>query len=865
MKNYYKSPLIARLLIKLTTSDEDYEEFLLDLEESFVLISQTEQGVSAARWYWARVLESLPALMIDRLKWRMIMLKNYLKVALRNLRRNRVYSLINIIGLTVGLACALLILLWVQDEMSYNRFHENGDTIYRVVNRRTDRASTSSQAPAPLADVLLDEIPEIEEAIRFLFRGKVDVQHDGQFMGSWDGASADPEVFDVFSFPFLEGDARTALDEPQSVVVSESLAKACFGIEAPIGRLLEIKGDLLTVTGVLADIPGNSDIQFDFLRPHLSNVELVKYDRFIWNWFAFHLYVKVADGVDAVSIDEKIGDFLNTYRESSKGNLKVFLQPLARMHLWHLDGGGPIQYVIIFTVVALFVLALASINFINLSTAMAGRRAKEIGLRKVVGSSRAEIVRQFFGESVVIVALAGFSALLLSFLALPFFNTLSGKALTINLLNLNVSGLFLALLAGTALLAGLYPAIMLSALSPVKTLKGEKGVVSGKTGHRRFGMAGFLVVLQFTLSIGLMISTTVIHRQLQYMMNSDLGFNASNQTFVILPESVGRRMDALMALKQELIQSPHIAEVSGRGPTGRGGTVEWEGMTQDANTVEYLGNHVKYYFVDGDYLSTQGMNILEGRFFDEGMASDYQNAYVINEAAVKLWDLEEPVGMPFSLNRKAGTIIGVYQNMHQSGFKEEMGAEVLYMEPSTPWDNWAGLSVRFIDGSLKEGLADLKATWNRFYPGQPFNHQFVDDEIRQAYGMERHLTSLFNVFTGLALFISCLGLFSLISFMAERRRKEIGIRKTLGASVLQIWGLLSRKFTMWVVVSNGIAWPLAWFAMGRWLQNYPYQHGVEWWIFPVIGIAALVIALLTISVQSIKASVANPVKSLYYE
>jgi len=860
-----RGPAWARRLLRLALSAEDYEEMVDDLDELYLSIWHARGRRRAAGWYWVRVLESLPVLWADRVKWSVMMWHNYLKVALRNLKRDRVHAVVNIAGLAVGLACTLLILLWVQDEVSYNRFHTHGDTIYRVVNRRTDRASTSSQAPAPLADVMLKEIPEIESAVRFLFRDEVELRLDGRSLGGWRGASADPQVFDVFSFPLNEGAAATALEAPDAIVISETLARACFGGEDAMGRLIEVQDALLTVTGVVADVPGHSDIQFDYLRPHLSNPELVKYDRFIWNWFAFHLYVKVHDGVSAEAVDAKVGDFLNTYRASSEGNLKVFLQPLARMHLWHLDGGGPIQYVLVFTGVALLILALAGINFVNLSTAMAGHRAKEVGLRKVVGSGRAEIIRQFLGESMVVTVLAGGVALVLAALCLPAFNTLSGKTLVLGLLGGRGMALFLALLIGTGLLAGAYPAFLLSAMRPVKTLRGESALARGRRGHRRMGLRGLLVILQFTLSIGLMISTVVVHRQIKYMLNADLGFNQQHLVMLTLPESTGKARDALSAMKETLLASPCIRSVSGRGPTGRGGRLDWAGMPQDKNAVEYLNNQVRYFVVDAEYSETHEMHWLQGRFFSDEMTGDYHSAYVLNEAAVKLWDLESPLGMAFSLNGKAGRIIGVYQSMHRSGVKEAAGPEVLYMEAATPWDRWAALTVRFDPNAGRDALAVLQNVWTQFYPETPFEVQFVDEEIRSVYDMEYRLSTLFSVFTGLALFISCMGLFSLISFLAQQRRKEIGIRKTLGASVWQIWTLLSSTFGAWVVISNVIAWPLAYLAMRRWLENYPYASELALWIFPAVAGGAILIATLTISVQAVSAALANPVKSLHNE
>lgn len=853
--------LAEKLLSRMRKGGEEFS-FLGDIGEEYSCIYKEKGARKAKFWYRRQVLINFPSFFKDTFYWSAQMLKNYFIIALRNIKRNKVFSFINITGLAIGMAACLLIILWVRDELSFNRFHRNVEDVYLVVNERVNhRGEFFQSTPVPLAEPLKNDYPEIAKVVRFQFRSELIVRHGENVFSDWKGAYVDPEVFDVFTFPFSKGDPKSAFLDVNSIVLTETSARKLFPAVDPIGQMMEIQGDLVEVTGILQDIPKNSDIQFDFLRPFQSMKELTKFKHFIWNWFACSTYVQLKDGIDPAAINPKIADLLNTNRPWSDDPLQVFLYPFTDTHLHSIGGGGPIKYVYIFTIVALLILVIACINFMNLSTARSTKRAKEVGLRKVVGSKRLQLIKQFFLESVFFALLSAFVALLLVRIFVPLFNQLAGKQLQIDLSD---SGLILGV-AGmavfTSIAAGSYPALILSSFQPIDVLKGNLLLQRASRKNKPVTGTRFrqvMVMTQFVLSIVLIVCALIVFRQLQYMKNADLGFDKDNLVRVSIPEKYG---DKYGILKADFAQSSNIIRVSATSSENHGGSIDWDGASGD---MQYLSTNTKYQMVDFDYIATHKIEILEGRDFSREFSSDMERAYLVNEEAIRRWEIKSPVDRRFALNAAQGTIIGVFKNQH-FGLKHDIMPKVLYLTSKTDWDRFNYLVARLKGHHIPEALDHIKKIWKIHIPDIPIEYHFVDDMIDELYQSEERLSSLISTFTLLAIVVSCLGLFGMASFMAQQRTKEIGIRKVLGASVSRIIVLLTREFTRLVLVANIIAWPFAYYAMHNWLNDYPYRIKIGLEVFLISGFAALVIAVLTVIFQAVRAAVANPADSLRYE
>jgi putative ABC transport system permease protein len=853
--------LAEKILHRMRNSGEEFS-FLGDLNEEYSFRRKKKGYKAALVWYWGQVLINIPAFLKDSTYWSYHMLKNYLLITWRNVRRNKGFSFINITGLAVGMAACLLILLWVRDELSYNRFHKNIENIYLAASERVDyRGEFFDTTPVPLAEPLRNDYPEIARVVRFQFRDAVTARHEDKIFLDWMGAYVDPDVFSVFTFPFLEGNADSVFDKVNSIVLTETAAEKLFGGVGPIGKMMEIEGDLVEVTGIMRDIPRNSDYHADYFRPFLSMSEITEYQNFIWNWFACFTYVQLREGIDPAAVNPKIADLLNSNRPWSTDPLELSLFPFKDLHLHALGGGGPIKYVYVFSVVALLIMLIACINFMNLSTARSAKRAKEVGLRKVVGSKRMQLVKQFFLESLVFSFLSAIIAIFLTKLCMPLFNQLAGKQLR---LGLSDAGLFLGL-AGmavfTGIVAGSYPALALSSFRPGDVLKGNFLLHKGSRGSVSVTGARFrraLVITQFVLSIGLIICALVVFRQLEYLRNADMGFDKDNLVRITIPEQYAEKWEAL---KTELSQSSNIDGIAATSVLNHGGRIDWDGASGD---MQYLGTNTDYMMVDFDYIDTQKMEIVAGRNFSKEFPSDLKNAYLINEEAIKKWEFQDPVGKRFELTGNDGMIIGVYKNQH-FGLRHEVKPCILYLTSKTHWDRYNYLIARLKGGHIPGAIEDIKRTWKVHIANLPVEYHFVDDMIDELYQSEERLSGLVNAFTLLAIVISCLGLFGMATFMAQQRTKEIGIRKVLGASVSRVVFLLTREFMKWVLIANVIAWPVAFYAMRSWLNDYPYRTKIGVEVFILSGFIALIIALTTVCYQSIRAAVASPADSLKYE
>jgi putative ABC transport system permease protein len=778
------------------------------------------------------------------------MFKNYLKIALRNIRKYKGYSFINITGLAIGMACCILIMLWVQHELSYDRFHTNADLIYRVYQdfHHAGGISQYSNVPQPVGPEIQDTIPEVESVTRFLddyftlkYEDKLFTENNVRFI--------DPSFFRMFSFPFIQGNANSAFVDPYSIILTENMAEKYFGHENPVGKILTADSEYsLKVAGIVKNVPDNSFLQFDFLVPY-SYLEAIGYDVSNWDSHNCQVYVMLQKDIPFKQVEEKIYGMCKKHSPGDETYLR--LQPLKRARLYTLGGEmGTIKFVYIFSLIALFILVIACINFMNLATARAAKRAKEVGLRKVVGARRAQITRQFFGESVVI-TLIGFSiALLIVELLLPVFNNLSGKNLGLNLPGNSVIYLSLIGIAlFTGLLSGSYPALFLSSFLPGKVLKSTyRSSPSGAI------LRKVLVVFQFSLSITLIISTAIIYSQLKYIQTKDLGFNKDNLVYISMNDRIKENFDAI---KNTILQNPHIQNVTRtfQIPSFNrySAPVDWEGKTPDQNIVFNIS------LVDPDYLDTLKLELLQGRNFSYEFSTDTSN-YILNEEAVKEMGLESPLGKWLEFGDK-GEIIGVVKDYHYMPFTYEIQPLILYYNP----DYYRYAMLRISERDIPQTLGYIENTWAKFAPDFPFEYHFLDEDYERIYRTEYRVGMLFRYFTFLAIFISCLGLFGLASFMAEQRTKEIGIRKVVGASVPGIALLLSREYTKWVLLGNIISWPLAYFAMRSWLQGFAYRVSIGLLTFIMAGMLVLFIALMTVSYQAIKAAVTNPVEALRYE
>ncbi len=812
------------------------------------------------------------------------MFKSYLKIALRNLWRHKGYSFINIAGLAIGMACALFILLWVQDELSFDRFHDNAQTLYRVEQDQAGGQGTFHVyvTPYPMGPGLKAAIPEIKDASRAARPGTLLVRYgENAFFESRVGA-VDPSFLRMFTFPFVSGSAETALNQPGSLVITEDMAAKYFGAEDPIGRAVTINNTYpFTVAGVAKNVPANSTITFDMLVLFDFVKTLGQYNDG-WNNNNILTFVQIHENSSVPAVNQKItrlvwdrtlqgmradpetwkqiqSDPAARKRYDNYVGPQFMLMPLVDINLYGYWGFGrnnqAIQYIYIFTAIALFVLLIACINFMNLATARSANRAREVGLRKVVGALRKGIAGQFYGESMLMAVLAGLVAIGLVAALLPVFNSLSGKQTTLGeLLNWKFALGILAVTIVTGIVSGSYPALFLSAFRPVRVLKGHLG-----GGARSALFRKTLVVLQFGLSVVLLVSMGAVARQLDYMRNKKLGYDKEHLIYLPLrgdtPKTYG-------AFKEELMNNPLILGVTGthQPPTSISSNswgADWDGKDPERRVLIGFG------FVDFDYPETMKIDMAAGRTFSKAFASDPGRSFLVNEAVAKLMGLDAPsaVGKRLDFVGVKGTIIGVMKNFHYQSVRNSIEPLAVAVVPA----NLRFAVVRLKAGEIPAALDSVKATWRKVYPQYPFEYSFFDEDFGRMYRSDARMGSILKVFAGMAVVIACLGLFGLASYTAEQRTKEIGVRKVLGASTPGIVLLLSKEFAKWVLMANLLAWPAAYFVMRNWLQGFAYRAGLAWWLFVLAGAGALAVALITVSFQAFRAALANPADALKYE
>ncbi len=849
-------PRFPEWLIQRLAWDDDRSSIRENLREEYFYIAETRGTRLARLWFWGHMLRSFFPFVKSAVYWRFTMIKNYLKVALRNIAKHKSFSFINISGLAIGMACCMLIMLWVQDELNYERFNENIDDIFFVVqwNSADQTRLYGPSVPAPLIPYLKDKYAGIKHASRFKAGGRRLFSYEGNNVYEDTGGFADPELFDIFSFKPVLSDPKTALKDMNTIVLTKSMAERYFGSENPEGKTIQLENQYDFMVGaVIEDIPENSSVRFDYLVQfdnfgRFDNVEMDNWGRYE-NYLGF---VILDPNVDPDDFSNKIENaFLDIQPESDH---KLHLYPYKNVRLMGFNNDGTLKFVLVFSAIGILILLIACINFINLTTAQSGKRAKEIGLRKVVGASRSSIRRQIYSELIVTVTVAFLLAVVLSVAFLPKLNTLSNKTLSLSISGnstMLIAMLGIALL--TAIISGTYPAFFLSRFSPVNVMK-----TSASTRASNSTLRKLLVVAQFVISIVLIISSIIITSQMRYMQNKDLGFDKNHLVYLDLLGNLKTRFDTV---KNELLRNPAINAVTTAQslPNFAGnsaGGLEWEGRPVDVR------NQLTFVSVEKDYFKTVGIEFIEGETFKTVPDNRLLREFIINEKAIEAMKVENPVGKSFKMwDRDPGVIIGIVKNVHNTSLHREIQPAFYVQFPY--FYNY--LIVNLKNENIDSTLGFIRDIVKEINPNFPFEFHFLDENIDRFYQTERQINRIITTFTFLAVFISCLGLFGLSLFMAEQRTKEIGIRKTLGASVSSIVGMMSKAFLILVAIANLIAWPAAYFIMKKWLQNFAYRIDMGLWIFALAASLALFIALLTIAFQSVKAATANPVDSLRYE
>lgn len=795
------------------------------------------------------------------------MIRNYFKIAFRNLWRHRGFSALNISGLAIGMAAGFLILLYVGFELSYDTMHSRGERIYRVVS---DIKTPSDEYKMPLVDwsalgTLEPHFPEIASSTRVLDLGLI-VQKGNENFLEEKSLAADSTFFKIFDFKLIQGNPETVLKAPFSIVLTESAAKKYFGKQNPVGQSLKIMKEeySATITGVMKDTPNNSQIQADVLLSMTSFTQVINPDiDQSWANYDARGFMLLNPGINPKKLVRKFNSYLkekngDKMRESQL-ETRTDLEPLEDVYLYSKrgsNGSGHITNVYIFSIIALFILLIASINFINLTTARSVERAKEVGIRKVIGAQKQQLALQFIGESLIICILAFVLAVGLAALGLPYFNGLAGKVVAESIfLKPNYLLLLFGISLFIGLLAGVYPALVLSSFGPVSVLKG-KFSSSNKGALLRKG----LVIGQFTISIVLIIGTLVIYNQMNYMQNQDLGFAKGH--IVVLKTGAGADQDLI---EKELNSNPNILSVSRSSAVPGGGGSQHSALSKISNSRGKMqALTIELYGIDSKYIPQFDIKLVAGRNFSKDFASDSTDAMILNEKTVKLLGFADPkdaIGSKFEQWGRQGQIIGVVKDFHISSLKQEI--EPLSIVYGT--NDLGLLSLKVNATNLPKTLSFIKATWGKFLPKLPFDYYFLDEFFARQYRAEERFGNLFLNFAALAIFISCLGLLGLAAYSTIQRRREIGIRKIIGASVPSIVNLLSKEFIILVGVAFLIASPIAWYGMHKWLQGFAYRIDIKWWVFAVAGASALGIALLTVSFQAIKAALQNPVKSLRTE
>ncbi|MCP4725640.1 MAG: FtsX-like permease family protein [bacterium] len=861
MDRQNKPPVFAEWLLKKVLPGDNWNTSSGDFEEYYSNLVKEKNQPAALLWYWKNILFLTPKKLYQSI-WRSnAMFKNYLKIAIRNILRYKGYSFINIAGLAIGMTCSILIFLWIMDEMSFDKFHEKDDVIYSIPAWQyySGEGRPWSGTPPALGPAVKDEYPEIVNTARLEpnYGATLTVTY-GEKIFKEVIINADISLLEIFSFPLVKGSIEAGLSDPYSIYMTEEMAEKYFADEDPVGKVLTIENTYnFTVMGVLENIPDNSTIRFDFLVPLEFTQKLYNNPNYTSTWGNLYCrtYAQIMPGTSIDDFNSKI-EKLIIDRNGGRDRVLPFLSKYSEIYLYgNIGEGRNILNVKVFSVIAFAVLFLACINFVNLSTARSTKRAKEVGLRKVAGANRKNLIRQFLGEAVSLSLIAVIIALILTALLLPVFNDISGKNLDLNDIRNGKTLLAIIAIVFTAgILAGSYPAFFLSSFRPVNVFKGITG-----SGRASVYFRNVLVISQFAISIGLIICTMIVRSQLDHVGGMDLGLNKEQIIFVPINDTIRQQYEAV---KQELLKNPGIEKITATQTliTQVGWNWhnwDWEGRDPSEDPL------VTNLFADDDFLTTFDIELKSGRFLQNEINENsyWSNNIVINETFMNIMNMDSPVGKQISNGNNSYNIVGVVKDFH---FKSAF----VQIEPIVIAYNPRVYNVMFLkinSAQTEEIISNVESVMKTFDPGSPFEYTFLDESYERLYGAQQQFGTIFQYFALLAIIISCLGLFGLALFITEQKIKEIGIRKTLGAPVSGIIMLLSKEFVKWVLMANIIAWPLAWFFMTGWLESFVYRAEIGLTIFVTAGIIGVLIALVTVFYQVMRAVSANPVDSLRYE
>ncbi|MFC1492745.1 ABC transporter permease [candidate division KSB1 bacterium] len=868
-----KPPRIAKSLLNFILPGYTGDPAIGDYEELYNRIADEKGNIRAVIWFWRQILKIIPVILGDSIYWRIAMYKNYIKTTFRNILKHKAYSAINVFGLSLGIACCLLIYLWVSDELSYDKFHEDWDRIYRI-----DWQSENPQTRTPynLTGLMTKDFPEVVSAVSLhpaissgFSRSIFTVRYNEHRFDEQGVFLADTSFFNVFSFKLLKGDPETALNDPMSIVITENIAEKYFGDEDPMGKTLIFDDSYsLIVSGVMENIPEQSHVHFDFLYSYLLVKQYEQGDWFDWDWGHYN-YIKLSEGTDYLEVEAKIPGLMRKYYNGSEsffqsqteGRSGFTLTPLTDIHLrsdikWELEQNGNIYYIYVFSASAIFILLIACINFMNLATARSLNRAKEVGLRKTVGAKKSTLIIQFLGESLVFSLLSIFVGVILLGVSLPYFNELTGKAFTLgNVLDPDVLLGMFSLLIIVGLFSGSYPAFFLSSFNPVNVLKGDIQAGASNTSIRKL-----LVYFQFSMAIILIIGTFIIKDQVSFLKNKDLGFN---KDYVMVIRMKGEELRLkYKAIKTELLK--HQSVISASAVSNVPGTqfnqneIYWKSREDEIDVSELR--------VDHDFFKTLDIKFIEGRGYSEEFQSDNNGrAFILNEAAANSFRWDTPVGKTISWDDDWGLrqseIVGVAEDFHFKSLHESIKPMLFAILPG--YFNYMLVRIDSIDPETTVNY--VEEVWKTFDQKHTFEYSFLSEEYDRNYMGEDKMSSIFSVFSFLAIVIGCLGLLGLTSFVAEQRTKEIGIRKVLGSSITGIILLMSKDFTRLVLAANLIAWPLAYFTMDNWLQNFAYRSDIDLLKFVYAAGLALMITIVTVGFHAVKAAKSDPMNALKHK
>lgn len=851
-----KPPRLSFWVLKKFLQQSTGSPVLGDLTEEFELLCVELGNRKAKRWLSRQIFRSFYPFVRHKIYWSIAMWTNHLKIAIRMIKKNWGYTSINVAGLAIGMATCILILMMVSSELNYDDFHEKGNRIHRITIETTHSGKPFFMAPTmlPLAPALNEQYPEVEHAVRIsskhglLFRTEDQAHYEAAYY-------VDQEIFDVFTLPLAKGNPEIALAQPNSIVLTHAMAEKYFGVENPLNKLITINDVDYRVTGVLKPVTGNNHFR---IRPmasfsSLANTERVRAN----NWTRFsndYTYILLEEGSEPSALESKFPDLLGQHIELEEHFYALHLQPLKDIHFSNLNYDfartSEPTYMTAFSAIALFILLIACLNFINLTTAKSTQRAREVGLRKVVGAQRWQLVRQFLAESVLMSLLATGIAVILVTLTYSELGSMTGRLLSFHPWQNGEWILLSAVAVVIGILAGSYPAWVMSAHKPVKTLHKV-----GKTQSKRLSLRTLFVTFQFTISIILIIVTLVVRNQIGFMQSKDLGIN---ENIVIVPLHNSPVRNSLDSFQAGILTHPAILSTTSSNGTPASGQTRSSSYQVGAQEGDYYLNEI---WTDFGFIETFGLDVIDGRAFSKVFSTDATDAVILNRKAVQLMGLEAPVGQRINNSSREGIVIGVVDDFHYSNLRVEIEPMVIMIDSGE--QNF--LSVRINPDQRDEAMTFLESRWKEASPHHPFEPFLVGEEFDSWYRFEKKLVSLFSISAGLAVFVSCLGILGLASFSARQRTKEIGIRKVLGASVSDVIGLLALEFVRWVLIANVVAWPVSYYLMNNWLQEYAYKTSIHFTVFLLSGVMAFFIATFSVGYQALKAATTNPVNVLRQE